>query len=102
MSDQQQAPTGKSRSDRTSNTPASLTVADVARRYRVGEHTILRWINSGQLLAVNVGRSPGARKPRWRISEQALADFEAARRTTAPPPPRTRRRQRPADVIEFY
>jgi excisionase family DNA binding protein len=76
-------------------------VRDICERYGVTEHTVLGWIRSGELRAVNVGRSPGARKPRWRISQQALTDFEAAR-TTAPPPPRTRRRQQAAEVIEFY
>jgi excisionase family DNA binding protein len=76
-------------------------IRDICERYGVSEHTVLGWIRAGELRAVNVGRSPGARKPRWRISEQALADFEAAR-TTTPPPPRTRRGQRQPEVIEFY
>jgi excisionase family DNA binding protein len=78
-----------------------LFIRDICERYGVTEHTVLGWIRSGQLRAVNVGRSPGAKKPRWRISEQALADFEAAR-TSAPPAPRTRRGDRSAGVVEFY
>lgn len=77
------------------------TVQEIQRRYGVTEHTILGWIRAGELRAINVGRKSGAKKPRWRISEQALAAFEALR-TPTPPVPRGRRRKRPDDVIEFY
>jgi len=76
-------------------------VQDVCERYGVGQHTVLHWIRSGQLRAVNVGRTPGARKPRWRITADALDAFEAAR-TQSPPPPRARRRKRQDEVICFY
>lgn len=78
-----------------------FTVEDLTKRFGVTVHTVLAWIRSGELRAVNVGRSPGARKPRWRTTEQALSEFEALR-TPTPPPPRAKRRKRPADVIEFY
>jgi transposase len=78
----------------------SLLVRDVCERYGVSEQTVLGWIHSGQLKALNVSRKLGARKPRWRISEEALAAFEVAR-TPTPPPPRARREKQPA-VIQFY
>jgi excisionase family DNA binding protein len=81
---------------------ATLSVCDICQRYSVSEGTVLGWIASGQLRAVNVGRKPGAKKPRWRITLEALEAFEQAR-TPIPPQPRTRRRkQKPADVIKFY
>jgi excisionase family DNA binding protein len=80
---------------------STLSVCDLCERYGVGEHTVLGWIRSGELRAVNVGRRPGAKRPRWRITQEALAAFEMAR-TQTPPPPKSRRRNRPADVIEFY
>jgi excisionase family DNA binding protein len=80
---------------------STLSVRDLTERYGVSEHTVLAWIASGELRAVNVGRRPSAKKPRWRITQEALAAFEMAR-TPTPPPPKTRRRNRPADVIEFY
>ena len=80
---------------------STLSVHDLCERYGVGEHTVLGWIASGELKAVNVGRRLGAKKPRWRITQEALEAFEQLR-TATPPAPRTRRRKRPADVIEFY
>jgi excisionase family DNA binding protein len=80
---------------------STLSVRDVCERYGVSEGTVLQWIRSGELRAVNVGRRLGAKKPRWRIPQTALEAFELAR-TATPPPPRTKRRKRPADVIQFY
>ena len=67
----------------------------------VREHTILSWIRNGELRAFNVGVSPGKKKPRWRITEEALAAFEMLRTPSAPAPKAHRRRQA-ADVIQFY
>jgi predicted site-specific integrase-resolvase len=52
---------------------SALSVHDLCERYAVSEHTVLHWINSGQLHAVNVGRRQGAKRPRWRITPDALA-----------------------------
>jgi excisionase family DNA binding protein len=79
----------------------TLSVHDLCQRYGVGEHTVLGWIARGELRAINIGRHPGAKKPRWRITQEALEAFEQLR-TATPPPPRTKHRKRPADVIEFY
>jgi excisionase family DNA binding protein len=80
---------------------STLSVRDLCERYGVSEHTVLGWIRSGELRAVNVGRRPGAKKPRWRITQESLDAFEALR-TPSPPPPRTPRRKQPAEVVEFY
>lgn len=83
-------------------TERALTVSEVAERYSVDEHTVLAWITkTGELRALSVSKKPGSRKPRWRITPEALTSFESLR-THSPPPPRTRRRRQPADVIEFY
>jgi len=79
----------------------TLSVRNLCERYGVSEHTVLGWIRSGELKAVNVGRRLGAKKPRWRITEVALEAFEQLRTPTAPAP-RGRRKKRPAGVIEFY
>ena len=77
------------------------TVKDICVRYSVTVHTVLGWIRSGELRALNVGRVPGAKKPRWRITQEALDAFESAR-TPTPPAPKAQRRKRQGDVIEFY
>ena len=78
------------------------TVQDLQRRYSVTAHTVLGWIRSGELRAVNVGRRPGAKKPRWRITQGALEAFELARTPTQPPPRAQRRKRTDTGVIEFY
>jgi excisionase family DNA binding protein len=79
----------------------ALTVKELCERYGVEEHTVLGWIKSGELRAINVGRKPGSKKPRWRVTPEALATFELLR-TTTPAPPRSRRHKQPADYVEFY
>jgi excisionase family DNA binding protein len=80
---------------------STLSVKDLTERYGVGEQTVLAWINCGELRAINVGRRPATKKPRWRITQEALAAFELAR-TRSPALPRAARRRRPPDLIEFY
>jgi excisionase family DNA binding protein len=76
-------------------------VRELCERWGVSEHTVLNLIHNGELKAVNLARSPTGKKPRWRITEQAIVEFEA-KRTPRPPPPRAKGRKRPADVIVFY
>jgi len=78
----------------------TFSVHDIASRFDVTEHTVLSWINSGELRAVNVGRRAGMKKPRWRITRAALEAFERLRSVT---PPRSKvKRRKCQDVIEFY
>lgn len=78
-----------------------FTIEQVAQRYGVTQHTVLGWVRAGEMRAVNVGRRPGGRRPRWRITQAALDEFEAGR-TAAAPPPRAVRRKNAGDVIAFY
>lgn len=74
----------------------TYTIKDICNRFSVNEHTVLAWIHSGELKAVNVGVAPGKKKPRWRITQPALDSFMALRAATpAPSPPRNRRKQQP-------
>jgi excisionase family DNA binding protein len=81
---------------------AAFTVRDICDRYGVGEHSVLGWIRSGELRAVNVGRRLGAKKPRWRITQEALDAFEQLRSATPPPPRRTRRPKQPDIGKRYY
>src|SRR5262245_47626609 len=95
------APANPSAGMRADAMSSTLSVHDLTEHDAGAVHTVLEWIRSGELKAVNVSRRPGSKKPRWRITPAALDAFEALR-TPTPPPPKTRRRNRPADVIEFY
>ena len=78
-----------------------FTVQQLQERFGCKPHVILHWIRSGQLKAVSITRSPSARKPRWRISKEALEAFETARTASATPAPRRARRAAP-DVVQYY
>lgn len=75
-------------------------VKDIAERYGSGLHTVLGWIDRGELAAINVARQAGGR-PRWRITEDALQAFERSRSNSPEPNPKRRQRQT-ADVIDRY
>ena len=79
----------------------TYTIRDICNRYGVNEHTVLAWIHSGELKAVNVGVAPGKKKPRWRITQTALDAFESSRASApAPVSPRPRRKVS-TGTIEF-
>jgi hypothetical protein len=80
--------------------PGKLTPPQVAALWQVKAATVIGWIRSGQLRAVDVS-SRGSRRPRYRIDRADLLAFEQAR-AAVPAPKVQRRRRRPADVIEFF
>jgi Helix-turn-helix domain len=79
----------------------TFTVRDLCERYSVNQHNVLGWIRSGELRAINVGRRIAGKRPRWRVTQEALNSFELLRASTPPPPP-VRRQKLPADFIKFY
>jgi excisionase family DNA binding protein len=80
---------------------SNYTARQVAQRLGVSLKTVLAWIHAGELKAVNVGRTPHGRKPRWRISQAALDAFEALR-TSGPPAPRSKRTKQKDGEFSFY
>jgi transposase len=78
---------------------AGLTVADVARRYRVSPDKIRAWIRRGELRAINTADALSG-KPRFVVTTDALAEFEKRRTTT--PTPKPQRRKRQPQLIDFY
>ena len=79
------------------------TPREVATRYGVNQSKVLGWIRAGQLRAVNVANNPNGARPRWRISPEAITDFELIRSAVAKSPTVRRRRQRlPAGFVERY
>lgn len=79
----------------------ALTPQQVADQYAVSADRVRAWISSGELRAVDVSQRRGGR-PRWRITPDALAAFEAARSTSPTPKQTRRRRHRDAEVVEFF
>jgi excisionase family DNA binding protein len=79
----------------------TLSPDDVARQYGVTVPTVLAWIHSGELRALNVSRNAASKKPRWRVTLAALERFEQVRTATPQPQPSRRRRQS-VEVIHFY
>lgn len=82
-----------------STAPRGLTVAEVARKYRVGEDKVRGWIRRGELRAVNTAGARSAR-PRFVVPPEAVAEFEARRSAAAPPKPPRRARKRAA--VDYF
>ncbi len=80
--------------------PHGLTVAEVARRLRVGEDKVRAWIAKGDLRAVNVA-STRCGRPRWVVMPEALTAFEQSR-TSQPPPPKITRRKKQTGIIDYF
>jgi excisionase family DNA binding protein len=68
----------------------TFSVKQITEKLTVTELTVLGWIHSGQLVAINVGRTPGKLKPRWRIREEDFEAFIHARSTKPKPSQRKR------------
>jgi transposase len=77
---------------------AGLTVADVARRYRVSSDKVRTWIARGELAAINTAAALCGR-PRWIITVDALTAFEQ-RRLAGPVP--KRRRKKKTGLVDYY
>jgi excisionase family DNA binding protein len=76
-----------------------LTVAEVARRYRVSPDKVRTWIKSGRLVAVNTAaRLCG--KPRFVMTPEALRAFELG--AAACPPPKAPKRQKRIKTVDYY
>lgn len=84
--------------------PAWITPPQYAKSRGIKSDRVLAWIRSGELRAVNFG--DGVRRPRWKISPEAIAEFEQARTNPGKIAIPARRPRRHAaavsDVIEFY
>ena len=79
-----------------------LTTSEVAARLCVNIDMVTGYINSGELLAINVARK-GRARPRWRIPADALAAFEQSRaKQVKPVAPRRKKRKPLGSVIEFF
>jgi hypothetical protein len=77
-----------------------LTVADVARRYRVGEDKVRGWIRRGELSAINTADRRCFR-PRFVVTVDALAAFERNRQAATPNAPKPKRKRK-TNIIDYF
>jgi excisionase family DNA binding protein len=80
----------------------TYSIKQVAERFGVSIKTVLLWIKSGELRAVNCSRSLASKKPRYRVSQESLTEFELLRQAPTASTTRRRKRKQPNDVIQFY
>ena len=82
-------------------TPAMLTPPKLAKRLGVSSDKVRDWIRSGQLAATDVAK-PTSTRARYKISEEAVREFEKKRQPEKPPPSPRRRRKKDPGVTEFF
>lgn len=78
------------------------TPAEVAEMFGVDAGKVLDWIAHGELQAVNVATLSGGIRPRWRISNAAISQFEASRQSDAFQQPSTPRGRKPVQAVTQY
>jgi transposase len=71
-----------------------MTPAQVAKKLGVAVGKVLTWINSGELVAVNIATSRSNR-PRWAVQPEALNEFLKGRRAVPASPTVERKTRRP-------
>ncbi len=75
-------------------------VSQLAERWSVKPHIVYQLIDSGALEAINVATNPLG-KPSWRITEDAVRQFETSR-TKRTHKTTKKRAKAPSKVIEFF
>ncbi len=82
--------------------PAYTTPPELAKQWGVAVNKVLGFIDTGELVAINLATSRKGR-PRWKISAQAIADFELRRQSlpASPAAPRRAKKQPASRVIQF-
>jgi excisionase family DNA binding protein len=70
-----------------------LTPPTIAKQLAVKPEKVVAWIRAGKLRAVDLG--DGKLRPRFRVPEEALADFLAGRAVQPPTRPGRRPRATP-------
>ena len=79
---------------------AALSPADVAARWSCSAEHVLALIHAGRLQAFSLS-APGSKRPRWRVSPEAVATYEA-RHAARKPTPETRTRRRTPEAVGPY
>ncbi|MES2788461.1 MAG: helix-turn-helix domain-containing protein [Planctomycetota bacterium] len=86
-----------------SNVARYLTPPEIARMWGTSVKKVLAFIDSQELPAIDLATNRGSR-PRWKVTPEALAQFELTRRSLPAQPSVARRSPRKRDtahVIQF-
>lgn len=78
------------------------TVQEIAERWGCGEDKVLSLIGKLDLIAFNIAVNRSAKRPTWRITPEALADFERRRSTQPAPKQEPRRRHQTNEVPSVF
>lgn len=78
----------------------AISTAEFAARYGIGIHKVLTLITAGVVKAIDC-RAPGASRPQWRITPEAIEDFER-RRSATPPAAKTRRTKKESSYTRYF
>ena len=81
--------------------PSYLTPPEPGRLWRVTPEKVIALIRAGRLRAADLAM-PGSRWPRFRISPQAVQDFELGRQPAPPPAPAVSRRRRSEGTLTRF
>lgn len=79
--------------------PRYITPPQYAEQLGVSPDKVRAWCASGAIRAIDVSEHPGVGRPRWRISPDAIAEWEEGR--TAKPKTKPRRRARRKGVLDI-
>lgn len=86
---------------RTERTCTYVTPGEFAAQRGLRHHTVYRWIETGELEAIDL-RAPGTSRPAWKISPEAVARFDQRRSSlTTREPERAPRQRKPQGITEF-
>lgn len=78
-----------------------FTPPQLAKRFGVNCTKIIGWIERGELIALNVAENAKGKRPRWRISQEAVEAFERKRSTSPAAAPLPRRRRKAGAAVEY-
>ena len=70
-----------------------LSPPQLARKWGTNVDKVLHFLNSGELVGVNLAKDANGPKKRWKIHILEIESFES-RRSSAPPLPKQRRRRK--------
>ena len=85
----------------TSPSPSYMTPPQVARMLGVKPSKVGKWIADASLKAVDLSEGR-RRRPRWKISQQSLEEFLAARANRKPVKSGARRRRASLVPTEYF